>query len=60
MHTQLLTDVCVYACMCVAGMLEDGTDGLYISNAFHKAFLEVSLLCALCHLRLNKLKLPVL
>lgn len=23
-------------------MLEDGGDGLYISDAFHKAFLEVS------------------
>lgn len=23
-------------------MLEDGSDGLYISDAYHKAFLEVS------------------
>lgn len=25
----------------VSGMLEDGSDGLHISDAFHKAFLEV-------------------
>lgn len=26
----------------VSGMLEDGGDGLHISDAYHKAFLEVS------------------
>lgn len=28
--------------LCVSGMLEDSNFGLYISDAFHKAFLEVS------------------
>ena len=28
--------------LCLLGMLEDGGDGLHISDAFHKAFLEVS------------------
>lgn len=28
--------------LCVSGMLEDGVEGLHISDAYHKAFLEVS------------------
>lgn len=37
----LSADRCVFS-----GMLEDGEDGIHISDAFHKAFLEVGQLPA--------------
>uniref|UniRef100_A0A8C2X4J9 Serpin peptidase inhibitor, clade C (antithrombin), member 1 n=1 Tax=Cyclopterus lumpus TaxID=8103 RepID=A0A8C2X4J9_CYCLU len=36
-----LTDL-NFVCLFVSGMLEDGSEGLHISDAFHKAFLEVN------------------